>query len=451
MNNKKRFILPGIAAGLVILILAVAFKPSPSLAPGYDKAVSVDVMPLTMSEISPQIQAFGRVEPKHVWQAVAEVGGKVVYRHPQLETGRLLSKDTLVLAIDPLEYQLKLAQAEANLHATQAQITRLDQQERNLNTSLKIEKQKLVLAEQEYQRKLTLKKRDLVSSSELENQKQSLLAQIKLVEDLQSSLNLLPDDRKVSLAQENVDKALLQDAERRLLQTKVMLPFDARISNVNIEQDQVVSSASVMLVAHQLGTAEVKAELSVQDMRTLVSSFLSDTQPLSMPSIEQFDIQAEVVFQSGGNRFSWPAKVTRVSDTVNPNQGTIGVYLEVEQDFHQLDLLTRPPLTKGMFVSANLYGQSRPQFVIPERALHGHDVYLMDKDSRLVIKPVDVLYRHQQRVAISGEFAQGEVVVLNDLIPAIAGMSLKLVNGNLQRNSASQESQEGDTRREAGQ
>ncbi|QYK01642.1 efflux RND transporter periplasmic adaptor subunit [Shewanella psychrotolerans] len=451
MNTKKRLILPGIAVGLLILILAVVLKPSPILAPGYDKAVAVDVLPLTMSEISPQIEAFGRVEPKHVWQAVAEVGGKVVYRHPQLETGRLLSKDTLVLAIDPLEYQLKLAQAEASLNATQAQITRLDQQERNLNTSLKIEKQKLALAEQEYQRKLTLKKRDLVSSSELENQKQSLLAQTKLVEDLQSSLNLLPDDRKVSLAQENVDKALLQDAERRLLQTKVVLPFDARISNVNIEQDQVVGSGSVMLVAHQLGTAEVKAELSVQDMRTLVSSFLSDTQPLSMPSIERFDIQAEVVFQSGGNRFSWPAKVTRVSDTVNLNQGTIGVYLEVEQDFHQLDLLTRPPLTKGMFVSAILYGQSRSQFVIPERALHGRDVYLMDKDNRLVIKPVEVLYRHQQRVAISGDFAQGDVVVLNDLIPAIAGMSLKLVNGNLQRNSASGEPQKGDTGWEADQ
>jgi multidrug efflux pump subunit AcrA (membrane-fusion protein) len=442
MNKRKRLIFLGIAVGLLILILALVLKSSPPLAPGYDKAVTVEVMPLAMSEMSPRIEAFGRVEPKHVWQAIAEVGGKVIYRHPQLETGRLLPKGTLVLEIDPLEYQLKLAQAEASLHATQAQITRLDQQERNLNISLKIEQQKRVLAEQEYQRKLSLNKRDLVSSSELESQKQALLAQTKLVEDLQSSLNLLPDDRKVSLAQISVDRALLQDAERRLLQTKVVLPFDARISDINIEQDQVVGSGAVMLVAHQLGTAEIKAELSLQDMRTLVSSFLSDSQSLSMPSIERFNIRAEVIFQAGDNRFSWPAKVTRVADTVNPNQGTIGVYLEVEQDFHQLDLLTRPPLTKGMFVSANLYGQSKPHFVLPERALHGSDIYLMNKDNRLVIRPVEVLFRHRQMVAVAGELTQGELVVLNDLIPAIEGMSLKLPASASQQSHTEREVQQ---------
>ncbi|ASJ98262.1 efflux RND transporter periplasmic adaptor subunit [Shewanella marisflavi] len=427
MNNKKRFLLVGVGIGALVLILAALLKPSPSLVAGYDKARPVEVMTLTEQAISPRVIGFGRVEPKHVWQAVAEVGGKVLYRHPQLETGRMLPQGTLVLEIDPLEYQLKVAQAQASLHATEAQLTRLDQQEKNLNTSLKIEQQKLVLAEQEYQRKLTLKKRNLVSSSELENQKQSLLAQTKLVEDLQSSLKLLPDDRKVSEAQLSVDRASLQDAERRLNQTKVVLPFDARVSDINIEQDQVVANGAVMLVAHRLGTAEIKLELSLQDMRTLVSSMFEASQPRSMPSIDEFDLQAEVTFQAGNHSFSWPAKVTRVAETVNPNQATIGLYLEVEQDFNQMDLLLRPPLTKGMFVSAVISGKPKQHLVIPERALRGNQVYLMDAEQKLVIKPVEVLFRHEQWVAIEGELNPGDTLVLNDLIPAIAGMSLKPV------------------------
>ncbi|MCL1042597.1 efflux RND transporter periplasmic adaptor subunit [Shewanella marisflavi] len=427
MNNKKRFLLVGVGIGALVLILAALLKPSPSLVAGYDKARAVEVMTLTEQAISPRVIGFGRVEPKHVWQAVAEVGGKVLYRHPQLETGRMLPQGTLVLEIDPLEYQLKVAQAQASLHATEAQLTRLDQQEKNLNTSLKIEQQKLVLAEQEYQRKLTLKKRNLVSSSELENQKQSLLAQTKLVEDLQSSLKLLPDDRKVSEAQLSVDRASLQDAERRLNQTKVVLPFDARVSDINIEQDQVVANGAVMLVAHRLGTAEIKLELSLQDMRTLVSSMFEASQPRSMPSIDEFDLQAEVTFQAGNHSFSWPAKVTRVAETVNPNQATIGLYLEVEQDFNQMDLLLRPPLTKGMFVSAVISGKPKQHLVIPERALRGNQVYLMDAEQKLVIKPVEVLFRHEQWVAIEGELNPGDTLVLNDLIPAIAGMSLKPV------------------------
>ncbi|QYJ93538.1 efflux RND transporter periplasmic adaptor subunit [Shewanella spartinae] len=427
MNNKKRYLLVGVGVGVLAIVLAALLKPSPSLVAGYDKARAVEVMPLAQQPIAPRVIGFGRVEPKHVWQAVAEVGGKVLYRHPQLETGRMLPKGTLVLEIDPLEYQLKVAQAQASMHATQAQLTRLDQQEKNLNTSLKIEEQKLVLAEQEYQRKLTLKKRNLVSSSELENQKQSLLAQTKLVEDLQSSLKLLPDDRKVSEAQLSVDKASLQDAERRLNQTKVVLPFDARVSDINIEQDQVVAAGAVMLVAHRLGTAEIKAELSLQDMRALVSSLVQASQPRSMPSIDEFGLQAEVSFQAGNHSFSWPARVTRVAETVNPNQATIGVYLEVEQDFSQMDLLLRPPLTKGMFVSAVISGKPREHFVIPERALRGNQIYLMDAQQKLVIKPVEVLFRHEQQVAVEGELKAGDALVLNDLIPAIPGMSLKPV------------------------
>ncbi|WP_394202466.1 efflux RND transporter periplasmic adaptor subunit [Shewanella waksmanii] len=428
MNDKKRMLIPGIAAGVFILILANLLKPSPSLVQGYDKARLVEVSPLTQKQVAPIIQGFGRVEPKHIWQAVAEVTGKVIYRHPQLETGRMLPADTLVLEIDPLEYQLKLAQAEANLNATQAKLTQLDQQQKNLETSLEIEQKKTLLVEQEYQRKQALKKQNLISSSELESQKQSLLAQTKLVEDLQSSLKLLPDDRKVTQAQASVDEAALQDAQRRLAQTKISLPFDARVSDINIEQDQVVANGAVMIVAHQLGTAEVKAELSLSDMRTLVSSILPASSTQNMPSIERFNLQAQVQFGAGEHEFIWPAKVTRVAETVNPTQGTIGVYLEVAQDFHQLDLLSKPPLTKGMFVSAKIYGGAKQHYVVPEKALHGNSIYVMDSQDQLQIIPVEVLFRHEDQVAIDGDIAAGQRLVLNDLIPAIAGMGLKVAD-----------------------
>ncbi|MEI6860116.1 MAG: HlyD family secretion protein [Shewanella sp.] len=424
-SNKKRFLLPGVLAGVLILVLAIVLKPSPPVAPIYDKSRVVEVLTLKKTELAPRIQGFGRVTPKHIWQAVAEVGGKVIYRHPQLETGRMLPKGTLVLEIDPLEYELKLVQAQASLNATQAQLTRLVQQERNLNTSLEIEKQKLILAKQEYQRKLTLKKRNLVSSSELESQHQSWLVQTKLVEDLHNSIKLLPDDRKVTQAQQSVDVAQLEDARRRLKQTKVMLPFDVRFADINIEQAQVVALGSTMLVAHQLGTVEIKAEVSLQDMRTLISSIGMIPQEHSLPSFELLALQANVEFQVGSNHFTWPAKVTRVAETVNPNQATIGIYLEVEQDFRQLKPSIRPPLTKGMFVSALIYGRTRPHFIVPEKALHGDKIYLMSSDNTLMIKPVIILFRNQDKVAIQAEVTVGDKLVLNDLIPAIPGMSLR--------------------------
>lgn len=425
--NRKLLILPGLLLGLLILVLAVKLKPAPEPAQNYNPARLVELQALSKQQVAPEILGFGRVEPKHVWQAVSEVSGRLVYRHPQLETGRLLPKDTLLLEIDPLEYQLKLAQAQANLNATQTKLTRIDKEARNLATSLKTEQQKLTLVKQEYQRQLVLKQKKLISLSAIENQQQALLTQQKLVHDLESAFELLPDDTKVTVAQLSVDQAQLEDAQRRLDKTRLLLPFDARIAEVNVEQDQVVTLGSLMLVAYQLGQIEVKAEMSLKNMNTLRMSIEGSPIAAQLKSIEDLQLNAEVTFQTADIHYQWPARVTRVAETVNPDQATVGVYLEVDQAFPELQLLERerPPLTKGMFLSAYIQGYASPQFVVPEKALHGNRVYLMNADNKLQIEPVKILFRCSEGVAISGNLDDGEQLILNDLIPAIPGMALR--------------------------
>lgn len=427
ITPKKRFLMLGVIAGIAILVLAVFSKSSPDIQPNFDKARLVDIMPLMLTSSAPEVIAYGRVEPKNSWQAIAEVSGKVVYRHPALETGRLLKAGTLVLKIDPLEYQLKQSQAQANVNMANAQLKRLDQEQNNLITSLNIEKQKLVLEEQEYQRKLELKKKKLISNSEVEAQNQSLLIQTKLVQDLTSSLKLIPDDKKIAQAQVNINQALLEDAQRQLDNTQIVLPFDARIAAVSIEQSQAVSIGNTMFEAQQLGTAVIKAELSLKDAESLMLSVQSKKlHNGNLPNIEEIGLAANIELQMGSKLHQWPAKLTRISDNINPEQATIGFYLEVQQDFKKLDLKTKPPLTKGMFVSARINGFESPQFIISEKALHGDNIYIMDADNKLNIRPVTVHFRNHQGVAISGDFKEQDRLVLNDLIPAIPGMSLKV-------------------------
>ncbi|ARD22589.1 efflux RND transporter periplasmic adaptor subunit [Shewanella japonica] len=435
---KRRYVFPGIAAGFIILFIAIAMRSSPELEAGHDKSRLVEVINLDKQQSMPVIKAYGRVAPKHSWQGIAEVGGKIIYRHPELETGRLIKAGTLVLAIDPLEYELKLAQAEANVNAAEAQLIQLNQKEVNLETSLQIEKQKLTLVDQEYLRKQALNAKNLISKSELETQKQALLAQRNLVQDLNSSLSLLPDDRKVTQAQVKVNQALLNDAQRQLNNTRFTLPFDARIAEVNIERAQAVTNGSVLFEAHQLGAVEIKAELSLQDAETLISSISGiprDT--ASLPSIEKVNFDAYVEINMGQKHHQWQAKLTRIADTINPDQATIGFYLEVEQNFNDMDLVKRPPLTNGMFVTAYIHGYPSEQFVIPEKALHGDQIYVMDLEGKLQIIKVKVIYRTDKGVAIESQsttapLTQNMQIVTNDLIPAIAGMSLKVAQQNSQ-------------------
>ena len=431
LNNKKRFLPLGVAVGLLILVASVVFKSAPEVQKNIDNSRLVDVMPLALFNSAPEVIAYGRVEPKHTWQAIAEVSGKVIYRHPELESGRLLTAGTLVLKIDPLEYQLEQTQALANVNVANTQLTRLDLEEKNLQISLDIEKQKLAIENQEYQRKLELKNKKLISNSELDAQKQSLLIQTKLVSDLNSTLSLMPDDKNVALSQLKVNQALLDDANRQLKNTQLTLPFDARIAGVSVEQAQVVTMGNTLFEAHQLGNVEVKAELSLKDAEMLMASVINTTSANNeLPDVEQLGLKSHIELQMGSKINQWPATLTRIADNINPDQATIGFYLEVEQDFKHLDLANKPPLTKGMFVSAHLAGRSSPQFMVPEKALHGEQIYIMGSDNKLIIRHVQVNFRNTQGVAIIGNVNVADKLVLNDLIPAIAGMSLK-VNTNM--------------------
>ncbi len=78
-----------------------------------------------------------------------------------------------------------------------------------------------------------------------------------------------------------------------------------------------------------------------------------------------------------------------------------------------------------MFVSAEVEGQANPSWVVPERAVHGDKIYLLNNESRLAIVPITVLYRRDNLVVIDGELEQGQKLILNDLLPAIDGMLLR--------------------------
>ncbi|MEE1672391.1 HlyD family secretion protein [Agarivorans aestuarii] len=424
--NKPWLIFPGIAIGIFFLVLAITTKEVAPLNAQHQSSRLVEVTALKQQAAAPLAIAYGRVEPKTSWEAVAEVSGNLVYRHPLLEEGRFLPKGTLLLKIDPLEYSLKMVQAEANLNASMTQLARLTQEETNLKTSLDIERQRALLVDEEYKRKQKLKEQNLISSSELENQKQNVLIQNNVVQELENALQLIPDDKRVAEAQLAVEKAKFEDAQRQLSKTEIVLPFDAKIAEVNIETEQVVNLQSVMVVAQKLDVMVADVQLSLTDMRHLVSSVQHYQNALGLPSIDELEFEASVSLVASGIEYRWPAKVTRVAESVSVEQATVGMFLEVEQNIADMDLAQQIPLTKGMYVQATIKGYPQQHFVVPERALHGSNIYLMDSENKLNIVPVTVIFRTEQGVAIRGDISSGQQLILNDLIPAVEGMSLRV-------------------------
>ncbi|SEF71971.1 efflux RND transporter periplasmic adaptor subunit [Vibrio hangzhouensis] len=423
--NKKLLFFPAFAVGVIALIAAINLRPDLPTKPAGDRARVVETTVLQPTLSAPVAVGFGRVEPKVEWQAIAEVSGQVIYKHPELEKGKVVSAGTEILRIDPLDYELKLSQAIADLKSSETQLARLDQEETNLRQTLAIEMNRLKLTENEYQRRLDLNKRGLTSQSDVDTQKQNMLSQQKLVQEINNQLSLMPDERQVAQALVKVNQAKEREAQRSLEKTRIILPETMRISQVDAEINQVVNLQQTMVAAHATDVMEVEAQLSIHDLQ-----LLSDT--LSWDVISEHDqhraleaLSAQVELSSGNLQVSWPARVARVSETVDPNQATAGVILEIVQKPTVNGLAGSPVLVNGMFVKATIEGQKQQSWLIPERALHGDTVYLMNTDNRLQMKSVKVQYRRDNMVIISGDFQGGEQVILNDLLPAIEGMLLR--------------------------
>ncbi len=424
----KRALLffPAVAFGVALLVFAVEFRITPTTKPLGERFRLVDVMPLERQVIAPVVIGFGKVVPKVEWKAIAEVSGKLLYRHPQLEKGRVLPAGTEILRIDPLGHELKLTQIEADLSSSLSQLAKLTLEQSHVAYTLKIEKNRLSINKMELERQKKLRKKGLTSQSNVDQYTQSYLSQQKRVQEMRNQQALFPNEHKVALAKVKINQARLEEAQRLLDKTSVVLPSDLRISEVNIEQEQVVNLQQIMVIAHGIKTMEVDAQLSLHDMKILISSFGEfNHDDYGSLLLEAENIQAKIKLTSGSIEAIWKAKVIRIKESVAPDQATIGVVLEIERGRRNLKPEISLPLVKGMFVEAEITGQENLSWVIPERALHGNRIYIKDSQNKLRIESVTVLYRRDNLVVVNGDLKQGQGLILNDLLPAIEGMPLK--------------------------
>lgn len=435
--RRKLLFFPALAVGIAVLVIAINYRPDVPVKPALSKSRAVDVITLTQQEIAPVVTGFGRVTPKLIWQAIAEVNGEVIYRNPALEKGQVLAAGTELLRIDPTDYQLAVAQAQADVSVREARLAKLVLDETSLNTTLRIEKRRLSLSQDELARKKNLRQKGLTSQSDLDTEQQAFLSQQARVQDLEAQLKVLPDEKRITEAELNASQLALEQAKRNLGKTRIVLPVDSRIAEVNIERDQVVTPQQVMVVAHGLGAVEVDAQVSIHDMQTVFDTLNGDLAQGFAEKLHELD--ASVSLSSGSFKGEWKAGVARLSDTVSLNQATVGVILEIALDEEKKQgVAVQPSLVNGMFVKARIEGKPISHWVIPERALRGDSIYLID-DGKLKIVPVEVLFRRGEQVAITGDLKAGQQLVLNDLLPAVPGMVLKAVtlDGEAQSGEAS--------------
>lgn len=430
---KKLVIFIPVIAGIALLMVMKANKKDPDRLEAVERVQAVRVMPLSMGPVVPRTTGYGHVRADRTWQAVAEVGGQVVVMDEKIKKGYFIHKGELLLRIDTRAYGLAESRGVADVMNLEARLRELEQSRKNTQSLLDIEKRALALAAQELERKRMLFEKQVISASDLEKEETAFLARQTSVNNLENTLRLIPSQKKALLAQKKSGESAV--AERRLdvAKTEIRAPFNGRISRVNVERSQFAPAGTVLLEAESIDRAEIPVQLSPSDIFKLLPR--DRTEPLDpVPDIETIrraiGISARVTLAlSPETIIEWQGSFSRTGEAMDPATGTLSFFVTVDHPYGNLIPGKRPPLATNMYVGVELSGRPlEGRFALPRSALHGdvnQDViYICTPENRLEIRKVTPELSMADLVVLKEGVADGELLVLSDLVPAIKGMKL---------------------------
>lgn len=417
--------IPPIALGAAIAVWLMSNAPGPAQEAVAVPGLAVRVAPVTTQEIRPVAHAWGGVRAAETWNAMAEVRGQIIWRHPDLEEGRLIPAGTEVLRIDPADYDLAIAQAEADLMALQAETAQITAEAANTGRVLALEEERLAIAEADLARIRDLVAQGVNPQTRADEAEKAVLQTRRTVTELQNSLSLIPSRRARLVAQMARTEAALARARRDRNHTVLTAPFDLRVTRVAVELYQPVAVGQSLVQGDGVDRAEVVVQVPLPAFQRLI--FPIDRPDDALVAISEGPasrMSAELHPLSDPSQI-WQADVSRVEAGLDPKARSVPVVVSVAGPYAGAAPPARLPLVPNMQVEVTLTGAViSDAIVIPESALHGEVVYLVTPDDRLEIRPVSPAFRQDGQAVISDGLAVGDRLVLDDIAPALPGMAL---------------------------
>ncbi len=407
-------------------------KQPPKQAPIEERSTHVRIIVLEPGSVKPTVTGFGVVRPAKTWNGISQVGGKVIYVHPDFQKGANLEAGTVVVRLSPSDYNLAIAQAEANIRSSEARVAELAVNEENTRRSLEIEEEALKLKNNDLERKKTLLKKGSATQASVEIAQSGMLAQRQKVQGMKNSLMLMPTQRAVLEEQIAVYKSNLETAKLNLERTNIKLPFAARVAEIKTEIGQYMVPGQSIGLFDGIENAEINTQIPIRQFGHLVGASGDGSVVKAAPGalgevLKRFGLTASVRLNLGDESVYWKGTVSRISDTIDPKTRTVGVIVTVPNAYQDLQPGKRPPLAKGMFVEVAISNRTRNDaLIVPRSALHGGKIYLVNKDKRLEVRDVTVDFVQDDIAVIGKGLAAGDQVVVSALNPAIPNMLFKL-------------------------
>jgi RND family efflux transporter MFP subunit len=371
-----------LAIASAITALMYVNRPPADIQEPERHPVSVDVAVVVKESLRIEIQAQGTVTPLRKSSILSEVNGRVIEVSPAFNVGGFVSRDEILLRIDPRDYETNLLRARASLKSAESNLAQ--------------EQGRTKVALNEWQR--------LPKGSQRSPEAKDLYLRKPQLEQAQAQLLAAKAD--LGTAQDNLERTIIR------------APYDALIKAKHSDLGQFVAGGSLLADIFSVESAEIRLPIPQSKLSYL-----------ELPGLREMQVQAdsETVAEDAGSIIDlytdvsgevkhWTARLHRTEGVFDERSRALYAVARIE-DPYALQDPQREPLRIGTFINANIEGREIPNIVrLPRYVLRpGNNLWVVDESDLLRNRQVTLLRTGGDSLYVSAGLDEGDRVSLTSL------------------------------------
>ncbi|MCB2184376.1 MAG: HlyD family efflux transporter periplasmic adaptor subunit [Desulfobulbaceae bacterium] len=396
------------------------------------KEIPLRVKTLAMQGETAQVElsGFGQVTPLNKVSLSAEVAGRIISVHPQLDKGLVIKKNAILFRIDPSDYQAALSSAKAEVARLQKSILLLRKQmELDTQRLTTIERNRdLAQADFHRQKKLYLE-HEVGSLADVEKLEQAYNSAFDQAAQMAKSIDLYPlqiEEAESGLA---AAQARLENARTDLARCEVKAPFTGRVTEARVEAGQYVSKGQQAVVMADDSILEIPVSIDSAEAREWLrfkpgnsEGWFTDIEPV------RCDIR-----WTDDDKSLWHGILHRVIN-FDPDTRTLTVAVRVIQNQTSTDKKSLP-LVEGMFCSVTIPGRAMENvYRLPRWAVSFKNTVFLAVENRLQTVPVEVARIQDEEVFVAKGLKDGDLVITTRLVEPLENSLLEILHSGGQEN-----------------
>ena len=383
-TGPLRILLPIIVVVISAIVAVWMMQSGPKAKPRAKtrNAVLVDVRAIELGSHTTTVSIMGTVKPQREVALKPRVSGEIIKVSESLIPGGRFNKGEELLAIDPSDYKLVVRQLAS-------EVARVE-------SDMQVELGRQRVAQKEY---------ELLGESVSEVEKTLMLREPQL----ENNRALLEGTR-----------ARLEQAQLDLKRTSVRAPFNAVVMSREVNLGTRVSPSTTLATLVGSDSYWVEAPIPASQLQWIS---IGQEDKNSGSSVHIYDSVA------WGPSRSRSGQLVGLTAMVEENGRMAKLLAEIPDPLSlQPTSSEQPKLLLGSYVRVEIAGKLLPKAAAIERDLihNGDQLWIMDEEGRLDIRTVEIAFRGQDQVLVTGGVSHGEKLITTNLPSPVQGMTLRL-------------------------